>query len=88
MSSNERLSVDEHMRAWEAGYDAQRVGDYGFLLIQEALERAENDLMAVGHGPDGEARTAAMTDLRDWIAKLTGYLNRVADVATVKHEGT
>jgi hypothetical protein len=45
---------------------------YGYIrsLISEAVERAEIDLMAIGHGPDGQDRTAAMKDLENWKAKL------------------
>lgn len=39
-------------------------------LLSEAKDRAEQDLMAVGHQPDSEARTASMRDLRNWIARL------------------
>lgn len=45
---------------------------YGYIrsLLSEAVERAEADLIAVGHSKDGPDRSAAMKDLENWKEKL------------------
>lgn len=42
--------------------------------LREAKERAERDLLAVGHATVCAERTAAMIDLRNWIARLNKLL--------------
>ncbi len=51
-------------------YDALTASNAALrAALEEAIECAEADLMAVGHGPDGEARSAAMAGLKSCIAR-------------------
>ncbi len=47
-------------------------------LLRKARERAEQDLMAVGHALEAETRTDAMDDCREWIARIDAALTGAA----------
>ena len=75
----------EAMRHLAGIMDVEAERDALRAALEEAIESAEVDLVAIGHGPDGGPRALAMQHLREQIARWTAALRgteRTADQPT------